>query len=61
MVLPNTMATAAKRADPAVIPIIPGVARGFLNIPCNDVPVTARPAPIMIAKIVRGIRTSKNI
>lgn len=56
---PNTIAIAAKSEAPAVIPIKSGVASGFLNIPCKQVPETAKALPMRIAITIRESLMSK--
>ena len=57
--IPRTMLRVAPRNAPDDMPMVYGSARGFLKSFCIIAPATARPAPIMIAPIARGVRVSQ--
>ncbi len=58
---PRTIATDAPNAAADEIPIVYGLTRGFLIVPCIAAPATARPAPAMIPSMIRGNRAFQTI
>lgn len=54
--IPKVCAITAPKVAPALIPMIPGSARGFLKYIWNELPLAASNAPEIATKIERGKR-----
>lgn len=60
MDVPRTMAIAANREQPAVIPIRPGSTIGFRKRPCAKAPDHANDPPTISPRRILGTLSSKN-